>query len=72
MTYLNKETGRVYYGGSITLTLNDGSLFSGVPSQEQLESWGYEEYTPPIHEPTEEELNQIPAEEALTIIMNGE
>lgn len=56
MIYINKQTGKRYSGGSITISHN-GVLFSGVPSVEQLTEWGYEEYVPPTPpEPTEEEL----------------
>ena len=56
MIYINKQTGKRYSGGSITIS-KDGMLFSGVPSKEQLKEWGYEEYVPPTPpEPTEEEL----------------
>ena len=72
MIYINTNTGKRYYGGAMTRTLEDGSLWSGVPTPEQLAEWGYEEYVPPTYEPTEEELNQISAEEALDIITNGE
>ena len=72
MYYTNKYTGKRYYGGPMTRKLEDGSLWSGVPTPEQLEEWGYEEYVPPVYEPTEEELNQISAEEALQIITEGE
>ena len=72
MIYKHTETGKYYYGGALTITLPNGTLFSGIPTSEQLEEWGYEEYVPPVYEPTEEELNQISAEEALDIITNGE
>lgn len=72
MTYIHTETRKFYYGGAMTRTLADGSLWSGVPKAEQLAEWGYEEYVPPVYEPTEEELNQISAEEALQIITEGE
>lgn len=56
MAYINKHTGHKYNGGSITLNYN-GVLFSGVPTENQLLEWGYEEYVPPTPpEPTEEEL----------------
>ena len=61
MTYINQTTGKRYYGGALTITLPNGTLFSGTPSAEQLAEWGYEEYVPPVYEPTEEELNRISA-----------
>lgn len=71
MQYRNYTTNAFYNGGALTMTLPNGNLFSGIPTNEQLEAWGYEEYVPPVYEPTEEELNQISAEEALDIIVNG-
>lgn len=71
MIYIHTETGKMYYGGSITI-IHNGVLFSGIPTEEQLTEWGFVEYIPPIYEPTEEELNQISAEEALDIITGKE
>lgn len=58
--YINKKTQEQYQEGeSITITLDDGSVFSGIPTVAQLEAWGYEEWTPePAPEPTEEELER--------------
>ena len=72
MIYINPTTNKMYYGGSITIIQN-GVLFSGIPTAEQLESWGYEEYTPPeppeAQEPSgEDELDDF---EALQIITEG-
>lgn len=53
MTYINKETGEKYYGGSIT-RCHDGVLFSGLPTEEKLAEWGFEEYVPPT--PTEADI----------------
>ena len=53
--YYNSNTGEWYTEGqSITGNLANGALFSGVPSVEQLEAWGFEEWIEP--EPTPEEL----------------
>ena len=52
--YYNPTTHEWYTeGNSITKYIN-GSLFSGIPSVEQLESWGFDEYIEPT--PTPEEL----------------
>lgn len=58
--YINKKTEKWYNEGeSITLTLENGSVFSGIPTEEQLREWGFEEWTPtPAPEPTEEELER--------------
>ena len=52
--YYNPTTNEWYTeGNSITKNIN-GSLFSGIPSVEQLTAWGFEEYIEPT--PTPEEL----------------
>ena len=53
MTYYNEKTGEYYYEGrSITRRLDDGRIFAGVPTEQQLEEWGFEPYTPPVPERT--------------------
>lgn len=53
MTYYNEKTGEYYYEGrSITRRLDDGRIFAGVPTEEQLAEWGFEPYTPPVPERT--------------------
>lgn len=58
--YVNKETQEWYQEeNSMTRKLNDGSVFSGIPTVAQLEAWGYEEWElEPAPEPTEEELER--------------
>lgn len=52
-TYYNKKTGEYYYEGrSITRRLDDGRIFAGVPTGQQLAEWGFELYTPPVPERT--------------------
>ena len=52
--YYNLTTKEWYTEGqSITKNISNG-VFSGIPSVEQLESWGFEEYIEPT--PTPEEL----------------
>ena len=71
-TYYNKKTGEYYYQGrSITRRLDDGSIFAGVPTEEQLAECGFEEWvepTPP--EPTEQELKQLRMSEILMELAN--
>lgn len=57
--YYNSENNKWYYeGNTITMRVDNG-IFSGIPTEEQLEEWGYEVYTPPTpKEPTEEDLKQ--------------
>lgn len=52
--YYNPTTHEWYTeGNSITKNISNG-VFSGIPSVEQLEAWGFEEYIEPT--PTPEEL----------------
>ena len=52
--YYNSNTDEWYTeGNSITKNISNG-VFSGIPSVEQLESWGFEEWVEPT--PTPEEL----------------
>ena len=60
-TYFNKDTSKLYYEGSSITHKAGNSLFSGVPTEEQLEEWGYAELVSQEVEPTpptEEELQQ--------------
>ena len=52
--YYNATTKEWYAEGQSVTKYINGSLFSGIPSVEQLESWGFEEYIEPT--PTPEEL----------------
>lgn len=56
MAWINKNTGKMYYAGSITI-IHNGVLFSGIPNVEQLAEWGFVEYVPSTSEEehTEEE-----------------
>jgi hypothetical protein len=56
MIYINTKTSDKYYGGCMTV-YHDGVLFTGIPSVEQLEQWGYMLEVPmAAPEPTEEEI----------------
>ena len=56
MRYYNSTTDKWYNEGeSMTLRIDAHTLFSGVPTAEQLADWGYEPYTEPVHVPTLEE-----------------
>lgn len=72
MAWINNETGKMYYAGSITI-IHNGVLFSGIPSVEQLTEWGFVEYIPPQPpeppEPTPED--ELDPYEALNIITGG-
>ena len=57
MKYYNSTTGEWYTSGTgIIRKLDNGALFMGVPSVEQLTEWGFEEWHEP--EPTPEQLLQ--------------
>lgn len=69
MIYINETTGDRYTGGSLTVYHN-GSLFSGIPTPEQLEEFGYIEEIPETHEPTEEEITRQRMEEIISLLNN--
>lgn len=65
-TYYNEKTGEYYYEGrSITRRLDNGYLFAGVPTEQQLAEWGFEPYTPPVHIPTEDDTREQRMQEIL-------
>lgn len=72
MAWINNETGKMYYAGSITI-IHNGVLFSGIPTQEQLTEWGFVEYIPPTPPPPPEpsDDDELDAYEALQIITGG-
>ena len=64
-TYYNKKTAEYYYQGrSITRRLDNGYLFAGVPTEQQLAEWGFELYTPPTPQvdTREQRMQEILAE----------
>lgn len=52
--YYNPTTQKWYTEGNSVTKYIDGSLFSGIPSEQRLTEWGYEEWVEPA--PTPEEL----------------
>ena len=65
-TYYNATTDEYYYEGrSITRRLDDGRIFAGVPTAEQLTEWGFVPYEPSVHIPTEEEIREQRMQEIL-------
>lgn len=52
--YYNSTTKEWYTEGNSITKYIDGSLFSGIPSEQRLAEWGFEEYIEPT--PTPEEL----------------
>ena len=69
--YYNKSTNEWYtQGNSFTKRLDNG-VFSGIPSEEQLKEWGFEEYIPPTPpEPTEEELAERERQQRMSAILS--
>lgn len=46
--YYNEKENKWYTSGrGITHRLDENTIFSGVPSEEQLKEWGYTEFVPP-------------------------
>lgn len=65
------NNGNIYIEGSMTRTLPDGSVWSGIPTSEQLEEWGFVEETPPApHIYTENELIEVRMQEILDELRN--
>jgi len=57
MKYINTQ-GHLYTGGAMTKKVGN-TVFTGIPTSEQLQAWGYEEVPAPAdHEPTEEDLRR--------------
>lgn len=55
--YYNNTTGEWYNEGQTMTRSTEDSLFSGVPTEEQLTEWGFEEWVEPVPpEPTPAEL----------------
>lgn len=52
--YYNKNLQKYYTEGqTLTFKVNESTLFSGVPTVEQLLAWGFEEYIEPEPEPVD-------------------
>ena len=59
--YYNKTTHEWYFEGNTITKIVDGVVFSGIPSVEQLEDWGFEEWvepTPTPHQLLEQAKNE--------------
>lgn len=55
--YYNSATKKWYNEGESLTIYDDGTLFSGVPTDEQLAKWGFDEYIAPAPKPlTDEEV----------------
>lgn len=68
-TYYNEKTDEYYYEGrSMTRRLDNGYLFAGVPTEQQLAEWGFEPYTPPVPQvdAREQRMSEILTELAQT------
>lgn len=51
--YCNKTTGEWYNEGSSITHSTENVLFSGIPTEEQLSEWGFEEWVEPEPTPTQ-------------------
>ena len=66
-TYYNPSTGEWYYeGNAITRRIDENTIFTGYPTEEMLEDWGFEEYIAPA--PTPEELLERARNEKLNAL----
>lgn len=58
--YKNKETNEIYVEGStLTWQIDESTLWSGYPTEEQLTEWGFEEVTVPVPTPAQTRMQQI-------------
>lgn len=57
--YYNKEENLWYTEGTGFTKRTDEGLFSGVPTEEQLKEWGFEECVAPSPEPLTEEESAV-------------
>ena len=64
--YYNHTTNQWYTEGSSITRKIDNGVFSGIPSEEQLESWGFELYVEPA--PTPEQLLERSRQEKLSAL----
>lgn len=52
--YYNKKLEKFYIEGqTLTFKVDSSTLFSGIPTEEQLAEWGFEEYIEPEPEPVD-------------------
>lgn len=56
--YYNATTKEWYNEGQSLTRRVDNGVFSGIPSEEQLRAWGFEEVVPTPYTPTEEDLKR--------------
>lgn len=68
--YINHTTQEWYTEGQVmTRRLDNGTLFSGVPSEEQLTEWGFVEWVqPPTPAPTPEQIKRQRMQEILGLL----
>lgn len=68
--YINTETNERYYqGNSITRKIGK-VLFSGIPTEEQLKSWGFEEYISQTPKEPTEELAEREKQERINFLLS--
>lgn len=58
--YKNKDTNEIYVeGNTLTWQIDESTLWSGIPTEEQLTEWGFEEITVPVPTPAQIRMRQI-------------
>ena len=68
--YYNNSTNEWYNEGGVLTRRVDNGVFSGIPSEEQLKEWGFEEYVAPApKEPTEEEIAERERQQRMNEIL---
>lgn len=66
MNYINKTTGHLYTGGAMTRKVGN-TVFTGIPTSEQLQAWGYEEVPPTEpYTPTDDDMKRQRMEEIVS------
>lgn len=56
--YYNATTHEWYNEGQSMTRKVENGVFTGIPSEEQLRAWGFEEVVPTPYTPTEEDLKR--------------
>lgn len=58
--YRNKTTGEIYIEGrTLTWQIDESTLWSGIPTEEQLTEWGFEEIITPQPTPAQKRMQEI-------------
>lgn len=69
MLYIHTTTGKTYCeGASITWQVDEHTVFSGIPTAEQLSEWGFIEYEQPVYTLNESDIRQQHMDEILSLL----